>query len=244
MEYGLSENIKSIYRRISSAAMRAGREPDEVRLIAVSKNVAASAMKEGIELGLRNLGENRVQEARDKITILRRELDFFCDVGPGGYEVCLHLIGHLQKNKAKVAVELFDWVHSVDSVELGETINNHAEKIGKKQKILVQVKLSDEESKYGIIEEKIYSVLDELSAKKNLSLEGLMTIPPFFEDPEKVRPYFRKMREIRDSARAKGFILRELSMGMSGDFEVAVEEGATMVRVGTAIFGERKKEAA
>ncbi len=231
----MSENIKGVYRRMAHAAMRAGRRPEEVMLIAVSKNVPAAVVRGAIEAGLRDFGENRVQEFSEK----RRHL-----LLPAGYAVRWHLIGHLQKNKAKAAVEMFDVIHSVDSLELAERVNRHAENVGKIQRILVQVKLSEEESKHGILKEDLADILKGATGLKNLRIEGLMTIPPFFDDPEKVRPYFRELREIRDSAVAMGFDLAELSMGMSNDFEVAIEEGATMVRVGTAIFGERQKEAA
>ncbi len=235
MEKRMSENIKGVYRRMAHAAMRAGRGPEEVMLIAVSKNVPAAVVRGAIEAGLRDFGENRVQEFSEK----RRHL-----LLPAGYAVRWHLIGHLQKNKAKAAVEMFDVIHSVDSLELAERVNRHAENVGKIQRILVQVKLSEEESKHGILKEDLADILKGATGLKNLRIEGLMTIPPFFDDPEKVRPYFRELREIRDSAVAMGFDLAELSMGMSNDFEVAIEEGATMVRVGTAIFGERQKEAA
>ncbi len=244
MENRLSENIKNIYRRISHAAMKAGRDPHDVRLIGVTKNVEADVLAKALEIGLRDFGENRVQEFMQKLSDVRSLLG----APPGGplkgYRPRWHMIGHLQKNKAKMAVELFDLIHSVDSEELAETLDRSAEKIGKKQKILIQVKLSGEESKYGILQENIATLFDGLREMKHLKVEGLMTIPPYFDDPELVRPYFRELKAIRDNAEAMGFSMRELSMGMSHDFEVAIEEGATMVRVGTAIFGERKKEAA
>ncbi len=244
MENRLSENIKNIYRRMSHAAMRAGREPHDVRLIGVTKNVEAGVVAKALEIGLRDFGENRVQEFQQKLSDVRGLLG----APPGGplkgYRPRWHMIGHLQRNKAKTAVELFDLIHSVDSEELAETLDRSAEKIGKKQKILIQVKLSEEETKYGILRKNILELFYSLRDMGHLKVEGLMTIPPFFDDPEKVRPYFRELKAIRDSAEAMGFSLRELSMGMSHDFEVAIEEGATLVRVGTAIFGERNKEAA
>lgn len=244
MDSRLSDNIRNIYKRIAHAAMRAGRGPHDARLIAVTKNVAADVVVKALEIGLRDFGENRVQEFRDKLLEIRNLIG----VPPGGtlngYRPRWHLIGHLQKNKAKTAVELFDVIHSVDSEELAEIVNRSAEKINKKQRILIQVKLSEEESKYGILQYKVLGLLDSLREMRHLKVEGLMTIPPFFEDPERVRTYFRELKEIRDSAEAMGFSLWELSMGMSHDFEIAIEEGATMVRVGTAIFGDRKKEAA
>jgi pyridoxal phosphate enzyme (YggS family) len=149
------------------------------------------------------------------------------------------MVGHLQKNKTKIAVQLFDLIHSVDSIELAEEINKHAEKIGKIQRIIIQVKLSDEDTKYGIIKDKLLNLFGELHSMRNLKTEGLMTIPPFFEDPESSRSYFARLREIRDSLEVSGYKTQELSMGMSNDFEVAINEGATMVRIGTALFGER-----
>lgn len=239
----LIENASAIFKRISHAAMRAGRSPDEVKLIAVTKTVGIETIKEAIDAGLRIFGENRVQEAQKKISDLKFEITppippFEKGGMKGGVE--WHLIGHLQKNKAKYAVQLFDLIHTVDSIELAEELNKQAEKIGKIQSILVQVKLSEEETKHGISEDELILLLEEIKKLKNLKLEGLMTMPPFFDNPEEARPYFRRLREIRDNAKEKGFMLPELSMGMSGDFEVAIEEGATMVRIGTAIFGERE----
>ena len=148
------------------------------------------------------------------------------------------MIGHLQKNKAKTAVELFEMIHSIDSLELAEIADKHAKKAGKIQKILLQVKLSDEISKYGILKDNLFELVREISEMKNLRIEGLMTIPPFFENPENARPYFSELRTLRDTAETMGFNLPELSMGMTNDFEVAIEEGATMVRIGTAILGK------
>jgi pyridoxal phosphate enzyme (YggS family) len=234
MMKGLFENIESIRARISSASLRAGRRPDEVRLVAITKTVGADAVKAAIECGLREFGESRVQEAQRKIG--SEEFKMRSD------GIRWHLIGHLQKNKAKLAVDLFDIIQSVDSVELAEMIDKYAENKGRRQSILVQVKLSDEESKHGINKDNVIDVIKRMFHMKNLSLEGLMTIPPFFEDPEKTRPYFRRLRQVRDEIKAAGIVLPELSMGMSNDFEIAIEEGATIVRVGTALFGERKRK--
>ncbi len=239
----LIENASNIFKKISHAAMAAGRCPDEVRLIAVTKTVAAETLKEAIDAGLRIFGENRVQEARDKISVLKFEVTppappLIKGGTIGGVE--WHLIGHLQKNKAKYAVRLFDLIHTVDSVELAEEINRQAEKIGKIQRILVQVKLSGEEKKHGISEAELLQLLDKIKGLSHLRLEGLMTMPPHFEEPELGRKYFRRLREIKCNAEAKGYSLPELSMGMSDDFQIAIEEGSTMVRIGAAIFGERK----
>jgi pyridoxal phosphate enzyme (YggS family) len=244
MERALLENTKKIYRAISHAAMRAGRDPHEVRLVAVTKKVPADVIAKALEIGLRDFGESRVQEFREKLEAVKNQLGVFSGGNLKGYRPRWHLIGHLQKNKARLAVELFDLIHSVDSEELAVILNSSAEKIKKTQRILVQVKLSHEESKSGILQDKVMGFLNSIRDMSHLKVEGLMTIPPFFGDPQQARPFFRKLREIREGAEAAGFRLPELSMGMSNDFEVAVEEGATMVRVGTAIFGERKKEEA
>ena len=227
----LIDSIRTIYTRISHAAMRAGRNPEEVTLIAVTKTVTVLQVKEAIEAGLRTFGENRVQEARTKIEGL--------SAGWTMPSVSWHLIGHLQKNKAKYAVRLFDMIHSLDSVELAEELNSQAEKAGKVQEVLLEVKLSPEETKHGVPGTELRQLLTMVQTMKHLRLRGLMTIPPFFELPEEARPYFRELRELRDEADSAGHHLPELSMGMSNDFEVAIEEGATMVRIGTAIFGER-----
>ncbi|MCL0083905.1 YggS family pyridoxal phosphate-dependent enzyme [Thermodesulfovibrionales bacterium] len=222
---------------MSYAAMRAGRSPEEVKLIAVTKTVKIEIIKEAIDGGLRVLGENRVQEARAKIEELSR-------LSTDNYEltgISWHLVGHLQKNKAKYAVQLFDLIHTIDSVELAEEIDRQAEKRGKIQRVLAQVKLSKEEAKHGVLPKDLMHLLEKIKALSNLKLEGLMTMPPFFEDTEEARPYFKRLLEVRNELEKMGFILPELSMGMSNDFEVAIEEGATMVRIGTALFGERSK---
>ncbi len=207
-----------------------------MRLVAVTKTVGPDAVLSAIECGLKEFGESRVQEAQRKLS--SKELRVM------GEDISWHLIGHLQMNKAKAAVGIFDLIESVDSAELAQTLNGHAGKAHKVQRILLQVKLSDEESKYGIKNKNIADFIRRVNDMENLRLEGLMTIPPFFEDPENARPYFRRLRQIRDEIAVAGTFLPELSMGMSNDFDVAIEEGATIVRIGTAIFGERKgKEA-
>jgi pyridoxal phosphate enzyme (YggS family) len=227
----LLDNIKNIYRKIAHSASRAGRSPEEVKLIAVTKTVNAVTLRKAIHFGLKEFGENKVQEAKQKISEPSLH-------GPDS-GVTWHLIGHLQKNKAKVAVQLFDMIQSVDSLELAEKINGHAENMGKIQRILVQVKLSGESYKYGIYKSNLQDILGAVRNMKYLKLEGLMTMPPFFDNSEKARPFFKELRMIRDEAEDAGFSLPELSMGMTNDFEVAIQEGATMVRVGTGIFGER-----
>jgi pyridoxal phosphate enzyme (YggS family) len=203
--------------------MRAGRDPGEVRLVAVSKTVETELMKEAVDAGVRVFGESRVQEALQKAGEFE------------GTGVRWHMVGHLQKNKAKAAAGIFELIHSVDSVELMQLLNGYAGELGKIQGVLFQVKLSQEESKFGVGEAELEVLLKTAKEMDNVKVEGLMTITPFFDDPEKARPYYRKLKGLAD-----GFGLAELSMGMSGDFEAAVEEGATLVRVGTALFGERQ----
>ncbi len=227
----IAENLKTVLERMNKAAIRAGRNPDNIKIVAVSKTVELKRIVEAIQAGISILGENRVQEAKNKITELRTQNT---DIN-----VEWHLIGNLQKNKAKAAVQLFDLIHSLDSASLAEVLNNQSQRIGKSQRVLVQVKLLNEQGKHGVLEKNLMELLGKVSNMQNLKLEGLMLMPPFFEDPEKARPYFRKLRQIAHEASATGFPINEISMGMSNDFEVAIEEGATMVRIGTAIFGGR-----
>lgn len=232
MEHGsVFENIKEVCRIISRGAMKADRSPDEVQLIVVTKTVGAGAIREAVDSGMRLFGENRVQEAKKKI--LSDEIRAMPE------KLQWHLIGHLQKNKVKDAVQFFELIHSVDSIQLAEELDRQAEKIGKIQRILVQVKLSTEETKSGVTEKRLSELLKKIVQLKHLRLDGLMTIPPYYDDVKDVIPYFRRLRELRDEAEKEGFNLPELSMGMSHDYESAIEEGATMVRIGTAIFGER-----
>lgn len=216
--------------------MKADRCPSEVKLIAVTKTVGIEAVAEVARCGLRLFGESRVQEACAKIEqfgpIQERE---------GYLGVEWHLIGHLQTNKAKLAVRLFDLIHSVDSITLAEELDRQASKAGKVQKILVQAKLAEEDTKHGIKENELKPLIGRINGLKNLELRGLMAIPPYSDNPEDARGYFKKLYLLRESLRNDGFLLPELSMGMSHDFEVAIQEGATMVRVGTAIFGEREQ---
>lgn len=227
----LADRISDVYKRISRAALRAGREADEVLLVAVTKTVDAATVAEAVDSGLRVFGENRVQEAQQKsvgLAALRPDSP-----------LCWHLIGHLQKNKAKHAAALFSLIHSVDSAELARELDRQAAAAGKVQDILLQVKLAEEETKHGVAGADLFSLLEAAGGCTHLRVRGLMTMPPFFDDPAAARPYFRRLRELRDKAESAGYRLPELSMGMSGDFEIAIEEGATMVRIGTHIFGER-----
>jgi len=225
----IAENLASIQERISKAALRAGRNPAEIRLVAVSKTVSAENIQQAIAAGVTILGENYVQEARNKIARV-------------GSQVAWHFIGHLQSNKARNAVDLFSMIHSVDRLSLAEALDEEANRQGKILPVLIQVNISGEESKSGIDPQETLQLLQRIAGLQHLSIQGLMTMPPWFEDPEDARPYFialRKLREELSREKIPGVVLQELSMGMSGDFEVAINEGATLVRIGTAIFGPR-----
>ncbi len=223
----IRENYLNVMERIEKAAQRAGRDPKEVKLVAVSKTVEVERIREAIDAGVSILGENYVQEARKKIEEIGRQVEW-------------HFIGHLQTNKAKYAVRLFDMIHSVDSLPLAEELNRRAQKENQIIKVMIEVNLSGEASKFGTEEEKAFELAKEICRLKNLSLVGLMTMPPYFDSPELSRPYFIKLRQLKERLEKEGILLEELSMGMSNDFEIAIEEGATYVRVGTAIFGPRK----
>lgn len=224
----ISENLVSIMERISKAARKAGRQPNEVQLITVTKTVDAKRVKEAVAAGARVFGENYVQEAQEKIPKVKDTATKW------------HFIGHLQKNKAKYAVELFDMIHTVDSLELAAELNKKAKK---PLDVLIEVNIAREKTKAGVDAEGAVKLARSFPNLTNLRLKGLMTIPPFTETPEGSRPYFvtlRRLAERINKERIPGVSLKELSMGMSSDFEVAIEEGATMVRIGTAIFGERE----
>jgi pyridoxal phosphate enzyme (YggS family) len=226
----LKDRLKLIQERIDRAAERCRRPGDSIKLIAVSKTKPVEAVKEAIAAGVTDLGENYIQEAREKVNALAMS------------QVNWHFIGHLQSNKAKYAVRLFDLIHSVDSLKLAGELNKYAQNISKVQSVLVQVNVAKEGSKSGVYVEETVELLKQLSRLENISVKGLMTMPPYFNAPDKVRPYFAALRELRDQIRAEDIAnigMEELSMGMTGDFETAIEEGATMVRIGTAIFGER-----
>lgn len=241
---GIRERLAAVTEKIYSSAHKAGRDPKDIKIVAVTKTVEIPEIIDAVKNGVSILGENRVQEAQKKISNCKLQITpptppLSKGEMPGGVE--WHLIGHLQMNKAKYAVGLFDLIHTIDSAELAEKLNGQAEKKGKMQRVLVQVKLSEEAAKHGVGEKDLMDLIEKISVMKNLRLEGLMTMPPYFEDIEKVRPYFRRLRELRNEAEKKGLKLNELSMGMSHDFEIAIQEGATMVRIGTAIFGEREQ---
>jgi PLP dependent protein len=223
--------IAAVRERITRAAARAGRPPDDVTLVAITKTHPPALVAQAFAAGLRDFGENKVQEAASKIEAL-------ADLRARGLR--WHLVGHLQSNKARRALDLFDQVHSVDSADLGVRLDRIAGERGRALPVLVQVAMGGEATKSGIAESALLPLLEALRALTHLRVQGLMTLPPPADDSETMRPYFRRLREWRDRATARGLLQgAELSMGMSGDFEVAIEEGATLVRVGTAIFGER-----
>ena len=224
----VSNNIDAVKKQIKETALACGRDPETITLIGVSKRKSADRVSEAIEAGLTHLGENYIQEAVDKIERL------------GKNSACWHFIGHLQSNKAKFAVRYFDYIHTVDTVKLAREIDRQAAKSGKVQKIFLQINIAKEETKSGAGAKEAISLAREFNEFENISLDGLMCMPPFFSDPEDARIYFKRLRVIQEEIREKGLEkIDHLSMGMSNDFRVAIEEGATMVRVGTAIFGGR-----
>lgn len=225
----IKENLERIGERIAQAALRSGRSLEEVKLVAVTKTVSTDRIQEAVEAGVEILGENYVQEARKKQEGIGKNIQW-------------HLIGHLQSNKAKLAVRLFDVFETVDREKIIRALQDGASREGKHVDVLIQVNLYGETSKSGADPDQVLSLVKLAAECKNLRCKGLMTIPPFFDEPEKVRPAFSALRRLRDEiqpACPSGVRLEELSMGMSGDFEAAIEEGATLVRIGTALFGHR-----
>jgi hypothetical protein len=223
-------NIARIRERIAAACLRAGWRPENVKLVAVSKTVSPELIRQAFDAGLRDFGENRIQEAEAKRPALA-DLD-----------ATWHLVGHLQTNKAKPARELFHWIHSVDSLRLAERLDKVAPPSGRLP-ILLEVNLAEEPSKFGVREEEVVELAEHVGRLPSLELRGLIVIPPFFEDPNEARPFFRRLNELAATIALRnlpGVSMQELSMGMSHDFEVAIEEGATIVRIGTAIFGPRE----
>ena len=234
----IKENLLRVMERIEKAARKAGRDPEEIKLVAVSKTVETDRVKEAIEAGVTILGENYVQEAQKKIEEIGRPA---CTERFGeGRLVSWHFIGHLQSNKAKYAVRLFDMIHALDSVSLAEELNRRAEQADGLMKVMIEVNLSKEATKFGTDEKMVLNLAKRIQGLKHLFLEGLMTMPPYFDSPEMSRPYYIALRELKERMVKEGIPVNDLSMGMSKDFEIAIEEGATFVRVGTAIFGPRK----
>ena len=231
MSTDLRVNLESVRNRIIESAGRVGREADEIKLVAVSKTHPASVVNDAIDAGVTVFGENKVQEADDKISAVGRDRAEW------------HLIGHLQSNKARRAVQLFDVIHSIDSPDLAKRLERICvEEDRSSLSVFVQVDLAREETKSGIPENELPSLVSYLRSCSRLSFDGLMLLPPYFENPEEARPFFKRLRGIRDDLALQGAFAGgrgELSMGMSHDFETGIEEGATVVRVGTAIFGAR-----
>lgn len=228
----IADNLEVVRARVAAACAAAGRTVADVRLLAVSKTCGPDAIREAAAAGQRLFGENRVQEAAAKIPECPGHLEW-------------HLVGHLQRNKALLAVNLFDWIHSVDSASLLATLDRHAATAGRRLQVLLQVNVSGERAKSGLAPDDVPTVLGSLASLGQITVRGLMTIPPLTAAPEKARPHFRRLRELRDQwARDFGLDLPELSMGMTHDLEVAIAEGATIVRVGTGIFGERPRPVA
>ena len=226
----MKNRLQKVRERIKQTADACNRPVASIRLVAVSKTIPVEIVEEAIKAGVTDLGENYIQEAGEKINTL------------AVYPATWHFIGHLQSNKAKYAVRMFDLIHSVDSLKLAKELDKYAKKIDKIQSILVQVNVAKEDSKSGVYVENTRQLLKDISKLENISVKGLMTMPPYFNAPEKVRPFFAALRGLRDQIKNEGIpniSLDELSMGMTGDFETAIQEGATMVRIGTAIFGER-----
>ena len=225
----IAENVARVRERMEAAARRVGRDPGKIRLVAVSKTVESDRIRQALEAGVDSLGENYVQEAQKKIEEL-------------GRGAAWHFIGHLQSNKAKAAVRLFDWVHSVDSLRLAQELSRVAGQQNKVLPVLLQINLGQETTKFGALQDDTFRLLEQMGLLPGISVKGLMTLPPFFDNPEESRPYFHALRDLAEAVSRRkiaGVSMEELSMGMSNDFETAIEEGATLVRVGTAIFGPR-----
>ena len=231
----ISENVNEIRRRMDAAALRSGRNPEDIKLVAAVKSQGSPKIREAIKAGIKLIGHNYVQEAASE-----KPMDCAADVK-------FHMIGHVQRNKAKKAAELFDVIETVDDIKLLEELDAACSKLNKRLELMVQVNLAGEVQKSGISENEATRITQAALKFKNLKVIGLMTMPPFFDDPERARPYFARLRNLRDKLIASGALdpeAIELSMGMTGDFEAAIEEGATIVRIGTALFGPRLKPGA
>lgn len=226
----IKTNLNSLWKKIEDAAMRADRNPKDISLVAVSKKMPVNFVKSALDAGQKIFGENYLQDAQKKIK----------EIGPGPE---WHFIGHIQSNKAKSVASLFDMVHTVDRLKLAKALDSHARSMEKILSVLVQVNVGQERQKAGIQPDKTEELLKTIQQLDSLHVKGLMTMPPYKENVEEVRPYFRALREMAEEFTRKGYFYQkekvELSMGMSHDFEVAIEEGATLIRVGTAIFGPR-----
>lgn len=226
----IARNLKQIQARINAVARACGRQPEDIQLVAVSKRFPASAIHEAVAAGQLVFGENYIQEAEAKIT----------EIGSGA---SFHFIGHLQRNKAKTAARLFDVIETVDSFKLAAALSKHLQDLDRTMQILVQVNIGEDPGKAGVRAEQAQQVLEDISQLPNLDVRGLMTMPPITDSAEDARPHFRRLKELADELTDRSLLGRrgkvELSMGMSGDYHVAIEEGATIIRIGTAIFGQR-----
>ncbi len=223
----IAENLNKVEEKVAVSCKKCGRNRSEIRLIAVTKTQLIQTIKECLAVGIKDLGENKAQELKEKAAQVSGEFNW-------------HFIGHLQGNKVKYIIDSAEYIHSVDSIKLAEEINRKAGQIGKKQKVLLEIKTSDEATKFGLESDaEIFEIAEHCAKSSNLELKGLMTMAPYTEDPVVIRKCFVKLRETKERINKLGFNLTELSMGMTNDYEIAIEEGATMIRIGTAIFGER-----
>lgn len=226
-EMGFMDRFVEVKRRVEGACEHANREPDEVKIVVAAKTRTPEEVTEAVEAGLMFIGENRVQEAKQKVPLCSGRIEW-------------HMIGHLQRNKVRDVVSLFSMIHSVDSLRLLEAINGVCEAEGITMPVCIEVNVSGESSKFGMVPSDVPDLLRISGGMKNVDVIGLMTMPPFTPDPEGARPFFKKLRDMRDGWQKEcGVVLEELSMGMSNDFEVAIEEGATWIRIGTILFGAR-----
>jgi PLP dependent protein len=226
----ISENLRMIRERIAQAADKVGRNPEEVRIVAAAKGQGAEKIREAIAAGIRIIGHNYLQEAAENVDAVQVD------------DIQFHMIGHLQRNKANKAVDLFHVIETVDDDRLASALNRRAETLGKTMGVMIQVNLAGEPQKSGISGDETPRLAEFIRTLPSVRLMGLMTMPPFFDDPDRARPYFARLREFREKLKSSGVLteeMNELSMGMTGDYEVAVEEGATLVRIGTALFGPR-----
>jgi PLP dependent protein len=234
-ESALRKRFEAVVNRVTKRAQQAKRSPSDIRIIAVTKTHPVQTIKDALAVGMSEFGENRVQEAEEKITAIGRDAARW------------HLIGHLQANKARRAVQLFDIIHSLDSISLAQRLDRLCEEEGRSLPVLIQVDLAGEQTKSGVKEAELKELANVVKGCRHLELSGLMTLPPFIEEPEQVRPYFRRLRDLRDELDRQDYFgsnKGELSMGMTHDFEIAIDEGATMIRIGTAIFGAREHKEA
>ncbi|TSA29996.1 MAG: YggS family pyridoxal phosphate-dependent enzyme [Ignavibacteriales bacterium] len=223
----IAENLNKVEDKIAESCIKCGRNRSEIRLIAVSKTQPVEIIKEVLNTGINNLGENKAQELRDKSELITGDFNW-------------HFIGHLQTNKVKYVIKAAEFIHAVDSIKLAEEINRKSKEMNKNQKVLLEIKTSDEATKFGLANEKeIFEVAQFCKNSSNLNLVGLMTMAPFTDDESVIRNCFIELRELKEKLNKNGFAISELSMGMTNDYTIAIEEGATMLRIGTAIFGDR-----